>query len=316
MNYEREIIKRSSNKEFAKWFIPPFVGTIIALLIWAGLLLSQRTDEQPIDPNFMGIALLIPILAILGPISIIEIYLMYRKKVIKMTPKSEYNIRDLIDYSKILKDYKCGNYEFETIKTETDIVETYEEGKVIMFPKSKTTISLGIGFGIGIIIFSFVIGIVSTVVFEDLFVVISLTPIFSGVGGFLLLQAYRVSKSFFMVTQQGIIYRNTWGFVRSYSWKELDLKIYSVKSTMRGLFKIELPPNLEIHIILPNKSVLRFEPELFDLKEFISLRRLRQDVRFKYGRNQALMEKFRMFVLLLVCKTFEYYFKQENDKLV
>lgn len=125
----------------------------------------------------------------------------------------------------------------------------------------------------------------------------------------------RKYKSFFILDQQGIIYRNTWGFVKSYSYKELDLKIYSVKTTMKEFFiSTEMPPSIEIHIILPNKAILIFDPDSYVLKEFVSLKRLIEDVKLRYGKNYGLILKRRIFVLFLVGKTFDHYFKQGKQQ--
>ena len=71
------------------------------------------------------------------------------------------------------------------------------------------------------------------------------------------------------------MFRKFWGDVRSYSWKELDLHVFTRTVTMRsmyGLVKTELPPTIEVHIIhiIPHGSRLKFCPGDYNLSEFFN----------------------------------------------
>ena len=123
--------------------------------------------------------------------------------------------------------------------------------------------------------------------------------VFTGLGAMFFIPAIfrsrRLPQSFFILAPEGVVYRRTWSGVMAYSWKELDLKAYSVKTTLYGpLFtKIELPGGPQLHIILPNGSRLRFKPYDYNLDEFGSYEKLN-------GTPTS--------PILLVIMTFKYYF--------
>jgi len=111
--------------------------------------------------------------------------------------------------------------------------------------------------------------------------------------------------------REGIVYRRIWGDVRSYSWKELNLKIYSAKTSFVVLFKTESEPTPEIHVILPNSAILKFKAEEYHLDEILSFDKLKAELKnselSRSHKNLKTLEN-RNLTFYLVSKTFKYYF--------
>lgn len=228
-------------------------GLVVAPIIW--VFISREL-----------IVLMLLMIIIECVIVIIEIFFAYRIKVVKMRPKSSYDLGDISVYLKVQEQYRNGVYEYGTIKTRADIIKVHKKGKKIVFTAKK-------------------------------------------------------SKSFFVVDQQGIVYSKKLVGLRAYSWKELDLKIYRVKTVMRTAFsKIEFPfDSMVIHVILPNAAILKFDPEKYDLREFLSIEKIGEnlDAILKLGReyNNALTLESREYLFYLISMTFRFYFEFGKLKL-
>ena len=119
----------------------------------------------------------------------------------------------------------------------------------------------------------------------------------------------------------------------SYSWKELDLENYSVTTIInrygylkrefqpdyaqrefqRDVGSMELEPSIEVHIILPNGSRLKFYPGEFNLSEFLDLDKLEEKLKegskkkkiFEISSRVILVERS---VVALVVLAFKYYY--------
>ena len=62
-----------------------------------------------------------------------------------MKPKSSYDIGDINDYFTLQEHFRCGNYEYETIKSIEDIHRAYKVGKKIVFTERRSLIPIWIG---------------------------------------------------------------------------------------------------------------------------------------------------------------------------
>jgi len=142
------------------------------------------------------------------------------------------------------------------------------------------------------------------------------------VGKKIVFTAHR-SRSFFILAPEGVVYRRFRGNIRLYSWKELNIIPYSVTSTisMGGLLKTELGSFIEVHIILPNGSLLKFRPDDYDLSEFVSLKKMREKLRViskidKIPRYKitTFLQETKQLALALAVLAFEYYSNPSKEK--
>lgn len=261
------------------------VPFVIGLITWFILFLSLALytllgGESSFTEVFMYI--LIYSLLIVGvPTVIIGIVFVYIVKVVKMRPESSYEIRNINDYIKLQELYRSGDYEYETIRSKEDLFVAYKMGKKIVFtrPNSKALIWVGLV----LIFIGLIIGIILELIIDVNLEIIRLIAfiipfaIFGGIGALFfipgILYYIRSPRTFFILAPEGIVYRKNWGDVRSYSWKELELHVYTRTITMRSMYsknKYELPPTLEVHIFLPNGSRLKFCPGEYNLSEFLN----------------------------------------------
>ncbi|MFX1427061.1 MAG: hypothetical protein ACFFBE_11460 [Promethearchaeota archaeon] len=322
-SYEKKI------PEEAKYIIPFLVGLGIAVSIFSAWFFSLTEGEVPEDFSLVMMLLFISILVVEVPIAVIVISLTYRYKVVKMKPTSSYKIENIYDYLLAHEQYQKGNYEYETIKSEKDIINAYENGKKIVFTEQssgeKGPMWLGIVFWIVGIVVTTIMGLmIANINMEFLWIFLSISiSWFSGIGAIFFLPNYislkRLPRSFFVLGKEGIVYRRKWGDIRSYSWKELDLKIYTItRIPMVYWGKMEIPPTPEIHVILPNHAKLRFKADSFRLDEFLSFDKVKAelmnlDTRYSLLSRSEIHLETRKFILYLVGKTFEYYFKSSNE---
>lgn len=321
--------KTSSRQEAAKFILPFVLGFIVALIIWFVWLFPQYEGEDEVDVNFVMSVLFLIILLVESTIAVIIIYLTYKNKVVKMRPKSSYKIENIKDFLIAQEQYRNGNYEYETIKSEEDIIKAHENGKKIVFTARKTEEKVIMWIGmvfltIGLIISIILATMISGIQFK-IITFIAGNSVFGSIGAAFFLPNFiklrRLPRSFFVLDKQGIVYRRIWGGIKAYYWKELDLKIYSVKTTMRTLavLKTEFPPSVEIHVILPNEAILKFNLEKYHLDEFLSFEKLRRDLKSNVELSKAqkyfiAVEK-RKHTLYLVGMTFKHYFNYGKKEL-
>ncbi len=321
-------MKVNSNWEKNKLIHPIAIG----LLIWAitfPILLFNDMQEGGYYSEMIIFNLVLSLLVVGIPTCVIEIVLVYIVKVVKMKPKSTYDIGNINDYITLQELFRSGNYEYETIKSKEDIFRAYEVGKKIVFTAIDSGERILIWFGIILSIAGFILTcvIVISISFSNLpldflaFTFIMAFSLSTGIGAVFFIPGFlmsrRLHRSFFILAPEGVVYRRIWGGVLSYSWKELNLKVYSVKNTLSlgGFLKTELPATTEIHIILPNGSRLKFKPDEYNLDEFLSLvkfvKKLKEKPkteRIKRYRIASLVLKAENLVLVLVVMTFKHYF--------
>ncbi len=321
---------RSSGKGVAKYIVPFIVGFLVAIFIWAGWLFPQieGEGEVEVDVNFVMTGFFIIILLVEIPIAGIVIYFTYRNKVVKMKPESAYKIENINDYLQAHERYQGGNYEYETIKSEEDIIKAHENGKKIVFTARKSGEKILIWMGIAFFIIGLIISIASLTFEIDIeFKIIAFSISLSipgAIGAIFFLPNFirlkRLPRSFFVLGREGIVYRRIWGDIRSYSWKELDLKIYSVKTIIKtlALLKTELFQTIEIHMILPNGAILKFEPEEYHLDEILSFDKLKAELKnsvLSRSHKYMITLKNRNLTLYMVSKTFKHYFDSGKKEL-
>lgn len=321
---EWEPYERKTPEE-AKYIIPFLVGLGIAASIFSAWLISLPKDEVPADlfSNFLIFLLLVEI-----PIAVIEIYLTYRYKVVKMRPTSSYKIENIVDYLLAYEQYQKGKYEYETINSEKDIINAYENGKKIVFTAQssgeKGLMWIGIVFWIVGIAVTTIMGLMTANInMEFLWIVLSIGLSITGVIGAIFFLPFfislkRLPRSFFVLGREGIVYRRKWGDIRSYSWKELDLKIYIIKKIPIPYYgKLEIPPTPEIYLILPNRAKLKFKPEAYHLDQFVSFDKMKAELE-KLNAKYSILSRSEIHLearnptLYLIGKTFEYYFIKSN----
>lgn len=324
-------MKVNSRFEQNKLILPFVIGLLIAILIYPIWLFIYMQGEGDFDSEYAIIMLPLILLVVEVSIGIIEIVLVYRARVVKMSPKSSYDIGNINDYIMLQEHFRNGNYEYETIRSKEDIFRAYEVGKKIVFTAHKSGERLLIWIGIIFSILGFIISLivvfnlVMVFRFEDVsFYIITFTitnALCTGIGAAFFVPNFlrykRLPRSFFILAPEGVVYRRIWGGVKSYSWKELDLKVYSVTTTMSlsGFLKTELPPTVEIHIILPNGSRLKFKPDYYNLSKFLTLKKFKEKLkerskteRIKRYRIASLVLETKNFVIALVATAFKHYF--------
>ena len=273
-------MSKISKWEENKIKLPFIIGLIAWIIVFLVLAFSTLFGGETSFAQVMMNNLLLSVLIVGVPTVIIQVIVVYIFKVVKMKPKSSYEIGNIDDYIKLQERYRSGDYEYETIRSKIDLFVAYKNGKKIVFTAltsgERLFIWIGIIFTVAGLILGIILGLIIDVNLEILRLIAFIIPfaIFGGIGALFfipgILYYIRSPRTFFILAPEGIVYRKNWGDVMSYSWKELDLKTYSVKTIFYGpLFsKMELPRGPQLHIILPNGSRFRFEPHDYNLDEF------------------------------------------------
>lgn len=288
-------MKVNSYWEKTKFNLPFAIGLIIWTIIFSILFFNGRQGEGGSYSEWLTFILVFTLLVVGIPTCVFEIVFVYIVKVVKMKPKSSYDIGNINDYINLQELFRSGNYEYETIRSKEDIFRAYEVGKKIVFTAltsgERLFIWIGIIFTIaGLILSSVLVIVISSLNFPlDVLVYTFLLMFFlmTGLGAIFFIPGFfrsrRLPRSFFILAPEGIVYRRTWSGVMSYSWKELDLEVYSVRTihSWGGFFKMEFPATTELHIILPNGSRLKFIPYDYNLDEFLSFNKFLEKLREK-----------------------------------
>lgn len=319
----RDSYTTSSRQEAARAVLPYLGGFILGLIIWMVWLFSiYMNSVDDIDTNYVMILMLIIILIVEIPIIVLKSYLAYKNRVIKMRPKSSYDIGNIDEYLEVVENYRSGNYEYETIKSEESIIDSHERGKMIVFTAiplgEKVLIWLGIGLAIFLIV---LVGIIAVINSNDLFLTMLSLIIVSSVaiivGGSIsipnIVKLVRLKRSFFILAPRGIVYMRKWGGIRAYSWKELDLKMYAVQSSMKSFGITTLvSESSQFNIVLPNEAILKFKPDEYSHNEYISFEKLSE--RIGAEQNIPKSYKFLLFsnlkkaINILIGLSFKYYY--------
>lgn len=317
-----KISKWEENKLKVPLTIGLFVGVIVFLVLTFSTLFGGETSFELVMMN----NLLLSVLIVGLPTAIIQIVLVYIVKVVKMKPKSSYDIGNIDDYIELVERFKSGDYEYETIRSKEHLFVAHKMGKKIVFTEHRFRVFIWIG--LGFIIFGLILSVIMFFVMDTELEIFRLTAfiiplaICTTIGAFALIPGIikyvRSPRTFFILAPEGIVYRTKWTDVRAYSWKELDLNVYTKTTTMRsmgGLVKTELPPSIEVHITLPNGSRFKFIPWEYNLSEFIDLKKFRRDL--KEGSEEEMMNRFRRMelyagnerrIIPLVVMAFKLYF--------
>jgi hypothetical protein len=319
----RDSYSTSSRQENAKAVLPYIGGFMVALFIWLGWLFVYINDVESIDANSVMSVLFIIILIVEIPVIVVKSYLAYNNRIVKMRPKSLYPIENVDDFLHEVVQFRNGNYQYEAIKSQEDIIDCHARGKMIIFTEiplaEKTLIGLGVFLTTIVIIIVSIVAIIGASDLEFTILFLSITyPVAVGVGGIFIIpniiKLKRLKRAFFILDPSGIVYRRKWGGVRAYSWKELDLKIYRVQSTLKSFgMSIDLPKSAQFNVILPNGMPLEFKPAEFTHKEYFSVeeitRKLEENPEIPKSYKYALTAKARKGVLGLIALSFMFYFK-------
>lgn len=321
-------MKVNSYWEKNKFNLPFAIGLLIWTIIFL-ILLFHEMQEGSYNSEMITFNLVLTLLVVGVPTCVFEIVFVYIIKVVKMKPKSSYDIGNINDYITLQELFRSGKYEYETIRSKEDISIAYKIGKKIVFTAIDSGQKILIWFGIILSIIGFILACVLVIPlsFSNFpFDILASTFIMAfslstGIGavffvpGFLM--SRRLHRSFFILAPEGVVYRRIWGSVMSYSWKELDLEVYSVTTThsFGGFFKMDFPATTEIHIILPNGSRLKFKPGDYDLSEFLSLEKFEKKLKEKTitdRKNEYRLISYaletRKFTFALVPMAFKHYF--------
>jgi len=222
-------------------------------------------------------------LAVELPLVAIHIALLYRTKVVKMKTRTKEDFGDISKYLQAKTNYRYGNYEYGTIRKKEDIKIAHQEGKKFVFTKklggSMVLIWVGIFFAIFGLIFSIILRTFTDYDISNVIIIIN--SFFSGLGAVIAIPHFykviRLHKSFIVIGQKGFIKSSIWGILRAYSWKDVDVKAYFVRTTTKmAVFFIpvtifESPPTMQINILLPRGGIIKIEPGNYDLREYFSL---------------------------------------------
>jgi hypothetical protein len=312
----------SSRQQTGRAILPYLGGFFIGILIWTGWIIVYINSVGHVDVNYAMFMMLIIILIVEIPVIVLMSYLMYRRRVVKMRPKSSYDMVNIDKYLLLVASYRNGDYEYETIKSEEDVIESYSKGKAIVFTATpsgeKAMIWIGvILMAIIMIIFTVIMLVTSTDV-ELRILFMSIGYSFAAVFGAIFfvpntVKLIRMKRSFFILTTEGIVYRQKWGGIRAYSWKELGLSLYSVTTNMRTLIgSIPLFESAQFNVILPNQAELEFKPGEYSQKEFISVEKLREYINkmteVSNSAKSAFLSKISKAKIGLIAISFRHYY--------
>ena len=324
-------MSKTSNWEENKYKLPIVIGLIVWVIVFVSLALSTMFSEETSFALVTMNHFIFSNLIVWIPTVIIQIIVAYIFKVVKMKPKSSYDIGNIDDYIALVERFKSGDYEYETVRSKEHLFVAHKMGKKIVFTeqRSRALIWLGLGFIIvGLIISAIIFFVMDTEL--EIFLTAFIAPlvICTIIGAFALIPGIikyvRSPRTFFILAPEGIVYRTNWSDVRAYSWKELDLEVITVTETtssVYGLVKTESPPSIEVRIILPNSSRLKFIPREYNLSEFVDLKKFRKNL--KERSEEEMMSRFRRIefyarngrrIILLVVMAFKYYFDASRGK--
>ncbi|MFX1477855.1 MAG: hypothetical protein ACFFCI_06960 [Promethearchaeota archaeon] len=312
----------SSRQETAKAALPYVGGFMLAIFIWLGWFFTYTESVEGIDTNTVMFGMLIIIIIVEVPIIVLKSYLAYKNKIIKMRPKSSYSLGKIEDFLKEVEHYRNGNYEYETIKNEEDIIESHERGKMIIFTAKplaeKILIWIGIFISVFVIVIIGVIALILSLELETLLFILSISHSVALIIGSIfiipnLVKLKRLKRSFFILDPKGIVYSQKWGGIRAYSWKELEIKMYHVKTTMKSFgMTMALSESSQLNIILPNEAVLKFKLEEYTHNEFLSIENFMQALEGKENiptsYKHFLISKADKGIMALITFSFMIYF--------
>jgi len=182
---------------------------------------------------------------------------------------------DLANYIQLLEDFREGNYEYETVQNEEDLIVAHKKGKVFIFTADPFLEKLLMGFGAFIITLMLILGLIFRIFIPKYYVIIDYILVgFGGIGAIIIVVGYirlkRIRKKFIIVTPKGMIKGSIWGNMKTYLWKDVDVKGYIEQTSVitLGIIKQKLTPELVVRLIPINKPTVKLKPIKYDLKEF------------------------------------------------
>ena len=182
---------------------------------------------------------------------------------------------DLANYIQLLEDFREGNYEYETVQNEEDLKVAHKKGKVFVFTASSFAEKFFMVIGAFIIILMLILGLIFRVFIPNYYATIDyILGGFGGLGAIIIAVSYvrlkRIHKNFIIITPKGMIKGSIWGNVKTYLWKDVDVKGYSIETTTTTFLVIKerLMTRLEVRLIPINSPKIKFKPDRYELKEF------------------------------------------------
>ena len=124
-------LSKISKWEENKIKLPSVIGIIAWLKLFLVLTFSTLFGGETSFALVMTDNLLFSALIVGIPTAIIQIIVAYIFKVVKMKPKSSYEIGNIDDYIQLQEDYKSGDYEYGTIRSKEHLFVAFKNGKKI-----------------------------------------------------------------------------------------------------------------------------------------------------------------------------------------
>lgn len=185
------------------------------------------------------------------------------------------------DYILSFQNYKEGNYKYETITSQNDVLKAIENGKKFVFLETGAKqgfilglIFLSIGLIITLILYYFINDIFLTL--PLLTIGISLIPfLFFAIPGFrfLIFGLWRLRTAFIVLGAEGIVYKLKTGGIKGFEWKKISMDIVEETSELTSI------TSKVIYISIPNGDFFNFGRGDYTYKEFPDRKQI--------GRNQA-----------------------------
>ena len=233
---------------------------------------------------------------------------------------------DLADYIQLLEEFREGNYEYETVQNEEDLKVARKKGKVFIFTADPFIEKLFMGFGAFIIILMLILGLIFRIFIPKYYVIIDyILGGFGGIGATIIVVSYiklkRIHKKFIIITPKGMIKGYIWRNVKTYLWKDVDVKGYTIETTVitLGIFKQKLMPKLEVRVIPNNKPTVKLNPIRYDLKEFYDAKKFEGKIKTQSTlsndeKNNLYKMGFEKLITawILFMATIQYYFEMSK----
>lgn len=234
-------------------------------------------------------------------------------------------IGDIANYLQLLEDFKEGNYEYETVQNEKDLIVAHKKGKVFVFTASSFTEKFFMAIGAFIIILMLILGLIFRVFIPNYYVTIDyILGGFGGIGAIIIVVSYvrlkRIHKNFIIITPKGMIKGSIWGNVKTYFWKAVDVKGYTIQTTVitLGIIKDKMT-ELKVRLIPINRRTVKFKPIRYDLKEFYDSKKFEGQIKTQSTLSNEEKGKlyemgFKKYITaqILFMTTIQYYFEMSK----
>lgn len=235
-------------------------------------------------------------------------------------------IGDIANYLQLLEDFKEGNYEYETVQNEEDLKIAHKKGKVFVFTADPFAEKFFMVIGAFIIILMLILGLIFRVFIPKYYVIIDyILGGFGVIGAIIIIVSYiklkRIHKKFIIIAPKGMIKGSIWGKARTYLWKDVDVKGYTIETTVitLGIIKEKLTPRLQVRLTPNNKRAIKFNPIRYDLKEFYDSKKFKGKIKAQSTLSEdekgnlykmGLEKYFTAWILFMT--TIQYYFEMSK----